>query len=69
VDLFKTSIRVKHPERELFTGFDVEYTASTEDGDVVISIMTNRRTVSINASGIDSSYHYLTRRLVMAGLG
>ena len=68
-DLFKTSIRVKHPEGELFPSFDVKYTASTEDGDVEIYILTNRRIVSVKIAGSHSAYRYMTRQLVMAGLG
>lgn len=67
--LFKTSIRVKHSEGELFPSFDVEYTASTEDADVLISITTYRRIVMVNIAGTDTAYRNLTRRLIMAGLG
>jgi hypothetical protein len=67
-DLFKTSIRVKHLEGELFPSFDVEYTAVTEEGDVVTSITTYRRIVTVTIAGTDTAYRYLTRRLIMAGL-
>jgi len=68
-DLFKTSIRVKRIEGELFPSFDVEYTAVTEEGDVVISTTTHRRIVTVTIAGTDAAYRYLARRLIVAGLG
>ena len=45
----------------LLPRFDVEYTASTENGDVVISIVTNRRIVTTqqlgNLRGLMSCFH------------
>ena len=67
-ELFKTSIRVKYSQGNLFPSFDVEYTASTEEGGVVISVTTHRRIVTVNIAGTDTAYRYLTRRLIMAGL-
>jgi hypothetical protein len=47
----------------------MRYAAFSEDGDVVISIVTNRRIVSVTIGGSDTAYSHLTQRLVMAGLG
>ena len=68
-DLFKTSFRMKQPPGELFPVFDVEYTATTIDGDVVISAVSNRRMVSVTVTGSDAAVQSLAKRLVIAGLG
>ncbi len=67
-ELFKASFRVKHPDGELFPVFDVEYTAVTEEGNVVFAIVTNRRTVEVTVTGTDAACANLARQLVIAGL-
>ena len=67
-ELFKASFRVKHTEGELFPVFDLEYTAVTEEGNVVFAIVTNRRTVAVTVTGTDAACTNLARQLVIAGL-
>ena len=68
-DLFKTSFRMKQQPGELFPVFDVEYTATTVNGAVVISAVSSRRMVSVTVTGSDAAVQSLAKQLVMAGLG
>lgn len=66
--LFKSSLRIRSAESELFPRFDVEHCADTADGEVVVSIMTDRRVVNVNISGNEAAQFNLSGRLVMSGL-
>jgi len=67
-DLFKSSIRVRHLEGELFPSFDVEYEADSDAGKVLVSVITARRIPTVKVSGNEEAIRYVTKRLLFASL-
>lgn len=66
--LFRSSLRIRSADAEIFPRFDVEHYAETEDGEVVVSIVTDRRVVNVNVSGNEAAQGRISGRLVMSGL-
>lgn len=67
--LFRTSIRVHMTdETSLLPCFDIEYKAQTDGGVVTISVLTQRRDVTISIDGEEAALGLLYGQVVTAGM-
>ena len=66
--LFRTTIRSRQNATSLLPCFDVEYKATTKQGDVTVAVKTWRRNVSVTVDGKIAALDLLHGQVVMAGM-
>lgn len=66
--VFSTSIRAKETEDSKIPSFDIQYSATTDEGITKVHVTTWRRNIEVNVSGNDKAAEAASKKLLMAGM-